>query len=144
LVTPKTSLIIRAHLQGMSKAAICKEFKMAPGTLKRIMDSPLYKQRISALQDQIDEKTTSRMASDPVREVLAGAALRAAQENVAFLDSSDDKIRQASIWDILDRAGYPKKQRSEIEHVTKIVLPEDSVRALGEALRECMDTKDES
>jgi len=135
--SPKIALIIRAHLQGMSKPQICREFHVSLTSLKRIMASPLYQERIAHLQHIIDQKTVEAIAEDPVRKELCDAAIKAAQRNVALMDSTDERISQASAWDVLDRAGYVKKQRSEVEHTTKAFLSDDQVKAIGEALAEC-------
>ena len=136
--SPKVALLIRAHLRGMSKAEICKEFRMAPTTLQRIMDTQLFRERVQHLSGQIDNRTVDSLASDPVRELLQGHAVEAARRNISLMNSEDERVQQASAWDILDRAGYTKKQRSEVTSTTRVFVQEDSVRALGEALRECM------
>jgi len=97
----------------------------------------LYQQHMGSLQEKMDERAVDAVSGDEVREVLASAALTAARRNVTLMESENERIAQASVWDILDRTGYPKAQRTDVHSDARVMLDEDSARALGEALREC-------
>jgi hypothetical protein len=135
-LTPKISLILRARLQGRSTKQICDECHVTAPTLRNLEASPLYQERMKQLQATIDSKIVDRMAADPVLLKIKDAAERAADRNIELMESEDPRVAQGSVWDILDRSGYVKKQRSEVEQSVRVFLPPESARALAEVLQE--------
>jgi len=138
---PQINAIIRMDIGGMKDVEICKRAHTTQATLRRLRKTPLYLEHMKSLQDDMDGQTVEAATGDEVRAILSKAAETAANLNVEFMKSSNEKVAQASVWDILDRAGYPKAQRSEIISKASIMLDEDSAKALGDALRECTTGK---
>ena len=134
---PRIREIIRLDAAGTTDREICARTHVSPSTLKRLRLTPFYHEAMGNVQQELDDRAINDISGDDVRKILAGAALDAAKLNVELMQSPDVRVAQASVWDILDRAGYPKTQRAETKMESKVVLDEDSARALGEALREC-------
>lgn len=135
---PRIHAILRADLQSMSDDYIQERFEVTEGQLRSIRASALYKERLADLQGRADDKAVDRVADeeDRVATELSKSALKAAQKNVALLDSENEKVQQASAWDILDRTGYPKTTRSETRQKASVTIDVEAMKALGEALTE--------
>ncbi len=133
---PRIFAIIRADLRGLGDDYIKERMEVTSAQLTRIRSSELYKQRLADLQNRADDMALDKVEEegDQVAAVLNGAALAAAETNVALLESADVKIQQSSAWDILDRTGHPKATRTEVRQKQAIVIDTDSLKALGEAL----------
>ena len=133
---PRIHAILRADLRGMTDEYIMERMQLNEGQLRRIRASELYKERLADLQSRADDIAIDQVAGeeDAVAAALTGAALRAAHKNVAMLDSENEKVSQASAWDILDRTGHPKATRMETRQRAVVMIDADSLKALGEAL----------
>jgi len=136
MVGPRIHAVLRADLRGLTDDYIQDRLSLSKGQLSRIRSSEMYKERLADLQERATDTVLEQIAEeeDAVAAELSGSALKAAQRNVALLDSESEKIVQASAWDILDRTGHPKATKTISAQRASIMIDVDSLKALGEAL----------
>jgi len=136
--------IKRLTAQGWSTKRVAELLGMHPESVRQIKASPLFRKALAGHQMSIDERIVEKTAEhvvhgDPVRKILEGAKVGAAQKVVSLMQlARSEKIQSDNAWEILKHAGYQPKE-SGAGSATQIVIPINQVLVLNQALAEIGD-----
>ena len=118
-VTSKYREIMRRIVCGQSPAQIKREIRMSDTHYSVITHSKLFEDELKGMEDEIKERMVASLSElrtvDPVSKIINDAAVEAANTDVDLMRSGSEKVKQASAWDILDRAGYKPKEHFSAE-----------------------------
>ena len=134
---PKVHSILMADIKGLPDSYILDKMEITQEQLNRIRRTELYQQRLTALQAETEDSVVEQASEDgdEVAAVLKGAAMLAAKMNIDKLQSEDEKVSQASAWDILDRTGYPKATKTQGLMRTTLLVDTETMKALRDSLQ---------
>lgn len=128
-LSPVHKQICAYRASGFRPGEIAELVDMSPTRVSVILNHPDAKELIAKLATDI----AIERASD-VRTLLDSAALEAMQKNIQLMRSAkSERVQQISAFDILDRAGYEKR---ELIVSTNVTMPKEDAEALRETLRE--------
>lgn len=104
---PHHRSMARALVEGAQPGELAEIFGFTPGQITRIINSPMFQVELKRLEEMADEVAVS------VRQDLRRMAERAVEVLDEQLHRKDvsEKIRQDAAFDVLNRAGYAKKDR---------------------------------
>ncbi len=124
-------------LQGLSRNEIALEMGMSPVGIGLIINSPKFQDELARRRDQIEKKSDEGLATSlsQAKNVLADAAEDAAQVHVDLLVSSDERVKQNSANQILDRVGIAKAERGGSGDIN-VQINAEQVNILEVALQE--------
>ena len=136
--------IMRRIVCGQPKRLICLEMNIKERHYEYLTSSELFKQELEVMHKMLDEKVLDKLAQDKtediVRHKLKRASIQAAEVNIELLNSSTERIRQTSAWDILDRTGHTAKQQLEADIMLEVTgqLADN----IGRAIEDIKDGKE--
>lgn len=122
--------VMRLDLLGKSNREIARLTGYSPGRISQIKNTRVYKETKRAMRAELNETFIEQAAEetikDPVRAELERAKVRAIKLNVELMENAQSEtVKQRSIFDILDRAGYKPKdvvqqeQSLELDEATR-------------------------
>ncbi len=129
--------IMRRLIAGHSLKEIAEEFGYTPSRLSIIVNSTLFKKEKERMEKEIEkqfvENEGSKVQTDLVRARLAEEALPSLETIVSLRDTAQsEKVRQASAFDILNRAGY--KEPIKVEASGQVEVGDGLANAIKEAV----------
>ena len=136
---PRHYRILDLVLLGWNQKDIAHELGITPYGLSNIIRSRVFQHELSRRRDakyQMEDQSEAEIRLR-AREKLGKTSLEAADTLVGLLESPNERIRQASAMDILDRSGIPKVSRQDQEkRVVQINISADQARRLLEATQQ--------
>lgn len=139
---PRHFRILDLYLTGeMNIKDIAEAVGMTPQGVGLIVKNPIFQKEAGRRRSSLERKTEDKIAGSTVesaRKVIENAALDAARTHVKLLVSNDDKVKQRSASEILDRAGL--KERAEEQPEVHVNVEHFTV--LHEALKESNEMKE--
>ena len=128
---PRYRDLMRRMVCGQTRRTIEREMNMSSDNYTVIIGSPLFKAELEKMTIELDKQVLDKLSTSKVEDVvdrkLKKASPDAADVNIALLQSSSEKTRQRSAFDILDRTGHKPK-----EHY----LAEGSLELKGEVVND--------
>jgi len=100
-------------LEGKTRGDIAEAVGMTPQNVYLVTNSPLFQQELARRREEREKHhdSDSMLMLEQAKDILANNSARAAEVHVGLLDSTSDRIKQASASAILDRVGLsPQKQ----------------------------------
>jgi DNA-binding transcriptional regulator YiaG len=130
---------------GESQSAVAQRLGVSGQMVSDLFNSPLfqaeYQQQLAKIMDTHADYAAK--CEDPVRAELDKVKVEAMRENIRLMRNGEsERIRQASAWDILDRAGY--KPRDVVEQTTRVVIDGKQAEGLRAALEDLGKIESES
>jgi len=118
-LTSRHRALMRRLLAGMTLKEACEELGYSLSRASVIVNSELFQEEMRRMQEQLDnrfvecegEKATVEM----VRERLEKLSAKAVQTLEQCLNSLSDNVRVSAAKEILDRSGFVKKERQEMD-----------------------------
>ena len=125
----------RMFAQGMEPGEVAQATGFSNSQISKILGSPLFQvelERITAIVEYEDIKVSKEIKQ------LAKRATEVLAENL-YGAEIDRRLKTASAFDILDRAGYGKKVEQKAQdhrhlHLHKVVKEMDQKELLGEVM----------
>jgi len=137
--------LMRRLVCGQTRRQIERELDMSSGNYTVITGSPLFKAELAKMEEELNKQVLDKLSTSKVEDVvdrkLQKASPDAADVDIALLQSSSEKTRQRSAFDILDRTGHKPKEHYLAEGSIEIkgTVADDIKKALedlGEAKKE--------
>ena len=136
-ITSRHRALMRRLLAGMTLREACEELGYSVSRASVIVNSPLFQEEMRRMQEEIDGKFVEaegeKIHSDIVRRKLKNLAREAINTLEGCLGDRSGSVRVSAAKEILDRAGYVKEEKGEVE--VKVVPTPGLVEALKQ-LRE--------
>lgn len=121
---------IRMKARGATNSEISDELDIPEQSVKSLLNSPLAQERLQKLERKLEEQQKESFDEDDgVNAILKSAAPKAAETLLELLSSESAPQRRQAALEILDRTGYGKKDKHEVEHTIK--LPPKQAQALA-------------
>lgn len=129
--------ILSLYYKGMSNKDIAKEVGIGYRQLSLLVNSPSFKHELSlrraASQEREDQREEQR--EDEVIKTLRENTKKAVEKLVSHVENEDSKISLKASMEILDRAGYAKKEdKSSQQNGMKIVIDEKNAQIIVETI----------
>lgn len=104
---PHHRSMARALVEGLRPKDLAESFGFTEGQISRIINSPMFQLEVERLEKYAEDITT-----DTKKEIarMSVRALEILDEQMHKKDISE-QLRQNAAFDILNRAGYSKKER---------------------------------
>jgi len=136
-ITSRHRALMRRLLAGMTLREACEELGYSVSRASVIVNSPLFQEEMRRMQEEIDGKFVEaegeKIHTDIVRRKLKNLAKEAINTLEGCLGDRSGSVRVSAAKEILDRAGYVKEEKGEVE--VKVVPTPGLVEALRQ-LRE--------
>ena len=136
-ITSRHRALMRRLLAGMTLREACEELGYSVSRASVIVNSPLFQEEMRRMQEEIDGKFVEaegeKIHTDIVRRKLKNLAKEAINTLEGCLGDRSGSVRVSAAKEILDRAGYVKEEKGEVE--VKVVPTPGLVEALKQ-LRE--------
>lgn len=109
--------ILKAQVEGLSTRELCTEFDISEDVLRVYRSDVLWKTREGELREELQSDRVSRL------QTVVGKAIAALDE---LVDSPDDALRLRAASDVLDRGGFPKGVKVDVDSkpVINLFLPD--------------------
>ena len=135
---PRHFKILDLALQGLSRTQIADEMEMSPVGIGLILNSPKFQDELARRRTEIDKKSDEGLATNlaNAKEILSNAAEDAAQVHVDLLNSEDDRVKQFSANQVLDRVGLARAEKGGGGDFNVAVINAESLQVLQVALKE--------
>lgn len=135
---PRHFKILDLALQGLSRTQIASEMEMSPVGVGLILNSPKFQDELARRRTEIDKKSDEGLATNlaNAKEILSNAAEDAAQVHVDLLNSEDDRVKQFSANQVLDRVGLARAEKGGGGDFNVAVINAESLQVLQVALKE--------
>ncbi len=123
----KHESLLRAQIEGKNTVEICREFDITEDILRVYRSDVLWKTREGELREELHSDRASRL------QTVVGKAIAALDE---LVDSPDDALRLRAAESALDRGGFPKGVKVEVDNkpVINLFLPEHLKPKVVEAI----------
>lgn len=136
-LSPRMRAVARLEIQGMKAKDIADHLGIHPMTISQVRATSAYQELVRQLHSEVDDAAVKQAIEDPVRRFLGENALAAAKQIVDLMhNAEEEKIRQTSAFDILDRTGYAKSQK--VEGKLEVTLRDEDLVAVIEATQEVL------
>lgn len=135
---PRYRDLMRRLICGQGRRQIEREMDMSSANYTVIIGSPLFKAELARMTAELDKQVLDKLSTSKVEDVvdkkLQAASPEAANVNIALLQSTSEKTRQRSSFDILDRTGHKPKEHYVAEGSIEITgaVADDIKKALGD------------
>ena len=107
---PRYRDLMRRLVCGQTRRQIEMEMNMSSANYTVIIGSPLFKAELAKMEEELNKQVLDKLSTSKVDDVvdrkLKAASPNAADVDIALLQSSSEKTRQRSAFDILDRTGH--------------------------------------
>jgi len=135
---PRHFKILDLALQGLSRTQIAERMEMSPVGVGLILNSPKFQDELARRRTEIDKKSDEGLATNlaNAKEILSNAAEDAAQVHVDLLNSEDDRVKQFSANQVLDRVGLARAEKGGGGDFNVAVINAESLQVLQVALKE--------
>lgn len=128
-LSPRHHMILAMRAAGVTNNDIAGALGMTPARVSVIVNHPLAQPILARLVGQAVQSTLT-----DVRTFIQAHAMEAMVTNVDLMrNSKKDEVRQRSVFDILDRAGFKPK---EVVVNASVQVGEEGARLISTALRE--------
>jgi predicted DNA-binding protein (UPF0251 family) len=139
-LSPRHYVIMRYLLLGYSQKDTAEKLGISKQMVTDLYNSPLFRtefdKRLARIMDVHAE--TAGKCEDPVRVEIEKAKVEAIRTNIELMrQAENERVRQASAWDILDRAGY--KPKDVVEQTTRVVIDDKNAADIRAALADIAD-----
>ena len=106
---PHHRFMTRLVVEGHRPNEICALTGFSPGHVSRILGSPTFQAELLRLESQADEGAVN--VHEEIR-MLAARAIEVLDQNLHAVPQSDNdkNLQQRAAFDLLDRAGFGKKE----------------------------------
>ena len=135
---PRYRDLMRRLVCGQTRRQVEQEMNMSSANYTVIIGSPLFKAELAKMEMELNKQVLDKLSSSKVEDVvthkLKKASPDAADVDIALLKSGNEKVRQRSAFDILDRTGHKPK-----EHY----LAEGSLELKGEVINDIKKALDD-
>lgn len=126
--------ILRDDIRGLKNVEIAEKHNITPQTVSNVKGADLYKAKKKEMQEEINEETVKRESTDPTREFLKSQSLPAAKKVAHIMENGEsEKNQMHSAFDLLDRAGYGKKQ--DIGNAVQVNIADDDFEVIADTLK---------
>ncbi len=134
----KHKAIIEYVLQGLGRKEIAAIFEKTPEGIGLIISSPVFQEELSRRREQLVEKTDEVTLTEQRSAMmnLQENQFKASQVQIDLLGSEDERIKQTSAMDILDRTGIPKVRQTDNRNANiTLALSVDDLERIGNVTR---------
>lgn len=125
-------VLMRRLLAGWKLKEACADLGYNLNRASIIVNSPLFKEEMQRMQERLDkafiEGEKEKLASDVVRNKLERLAEKAVDALEAAVERECGAVRVAAAKEILDRSGYGKTEKREVDFYVQ--TPDGLVDAL--------------
>ena len=116
---------MRQLLAGVSQGEIAKELGYSASRICVIVNSELFQVEMTKMREKIEalfiENEGSKVQTDRVRVRIKEEGLESINTIVSLRDCAEnEKVRQTSAFDILDRGGYKATEKIDTTQVVEV------------------------
>lgn len=133
-IPPVCHVLLYGKAIGFPLEVLAEQANMPLAMAQQVLDSPLMKERLGEIEDELSKLLAASGAVDAVDKELKSAELRAARKLSALLDSGTENSQLKAAMEILKINGRRAPDQVKVEHEHTIQLPERQARLLTESL----------
>lgn len=136
-LTPRHFKILDLCYKGMNGSQIAEQIGMSSRQVRIVLGSPSFKHELAIRRASTQEREDDRAEreEDEVIKTLKDNTIKAVDKLVKHIDSDDDKISLKASMDILDRAGYTKKEdKQSQQNGMKIIIDKENAEIIVETM----------
>lgn len=128
--------IIELCLQGHPRSDIARLSGLTPQAITIITNSPKFQDELARRRDRVESKIDEvhALSTSEAKEILQQSSVEAARTHVELLSSQDERVKQKSASEILDRVGLGRETSDR--GGSQVVLDADTINVLQIALKE--------
>ena len=126
---------------GASLEEVAESLGMPLQAAATVVESPHWKAELEKIRKAIDERIQERVEGTAVEKTLAVTEIEAAESIRELVNTGPASVRLTASKDVLDRRGYGKVNKQEIDVHQTLHLPEREAVLLAGTLRQVAEMK---